>query len=87
MNKDLPIFTLDEVSYHDRDDDCWMVIYDQVYDVTNFLNTHPGGDYVMLEYAGRDATIAFRSAHHESTEAALKPYLIGILPESERIWT
>lgn len=29
--------TLDEVSYHDNEKDCWVVIYDRVYDLTNFF--------------------------------------------------
>jgi cytochrome b involved in lipid metabolism len=85
---DLPIFTLDEVSYHDTPNDCWMIIYDRVYDVTSFLSEHPGGDEIMLEYAGRDATLAFRSVGHSSmAETLLKPFLMGILVEKERIWT
>jgi cytochrome b involved in lipid metabolism len=30
--------SLSEVSLHDSPDDCWTVIYDRVYDVTNFLD-------------------------------------------------
>lgn len=30
-------FTLDEVAYHDTMNDCWIVLYDRVYDITNFL--------------------------------------------------
>lgn len=33
----LPEFTLDDVSYHDTPLDCWVIIYDQVYDITSFL--------------------------------------------------
>lgn len=29
--------SLDEVLYHDSSDDCWIIIYDRVYDVTDFL--------------------------------------------------
>lgn len=32
------IITLDEVSEHDTPGDCWVVIYDRVYDITTFLN-------------------------------------------------
>lgn len=38
-----PIIPLKEVAEHDSYDDCWIVLYDRVYDVTNFLhevNTH-----------------------------------------------
>lgn len=33
-----PIITLKEVAEHDSYDDCWIVLYDRVYDVTKFLN-------------------------------------------------
>lgn len=32
------IYTLSEVSEHDTYDDCWIVLYDRVYNVTQFLN-------------------------------------------------
>lgn len=31
------IISLAEVSYHDTPQDCWVVIYDRVYDITTFL--------------------------------------------------
>merc|ERR1711962_544379 len=43
----LPIISLDEVSEHSSRNDGWMVIYDRVYDVTNFLREHPGGEEVI----------------------------------------
>lgn len=33
------IISLSEVSNHDTAQDCWIVLFDRVYDVTNFLNT------------------------------------------------
>lgn len=33
-----PIITLREVADHDTYDDCWIILYDRVYDVTEFLN-------------------------------------------------
>lgn len=33
-----PIILLKEVADHDSYDDCWIVLYDRVYDVTNFLH-------------------------------------------------
>lgn len=35
----LPEISLLEVSQHDSFDDCWLVIYDRVYDVTSFLQS------------------------------------------------
>ncbi|PSN54790.1 hypothetical protein C0J52_01981 [Blattella germanica] len=82
-----PVISLDEVAFHDMNDDCWLVLYDRVYDVTQFLRDHPGGEEILLEYAGRDATLAFRGIGHElDMLQALEPHLVGVLPPSQRIW-
>ncbi|CAF4305464.1 unnamed protein product, partial [Rotaria sp. Silwood2] len=57
-------FTLKDVSAHCTENDCWMVIKDLVYDVTEFMQEHPGGFDIMLEYAGTDATMAFADKPH-----------------------
>ena len=51
--------TLLQVSQHDSSVGGWMVVYDQVCDVTAFLAAHPGGQEVKVNYLGLDATIAF----------------------------
>ena len=38
----------------------------KVYDVTSFLGRHPGGEDVLLEYLGYDATMAFRGVGHSA---------------------
>lgn len=52
-----------EVAKHDRRDDCWVIIHGKVYDLTTFLAEHPGGEAVILKYAGKDATKAFEPIH------------------------
>ncbi|KAF7281360.1 cytochrome b5 [Rhynchophorus ferrugineus] len=79
--------SMEEVSWHDNANDCWVVIYDRVYDVTNFIDEHPGGDEVLMEHAGRDATMAFRGAEHGSKALqSLSKYMIGELPINERLF-
>ncbi|XP_050361956.1 uncharacterized protein LOC126781162 [Nymphalis io] len=81
------VITLAEVSLHDTPKDCWVVIYDRVYDITDFLDEHPGGYDVMLEYAGRDASTAFRSSGHSILATkALDRFLVGELPLQERMY-
>ncbi|XP_043193145.1 cytochrome b5 type B-like [Amphibalanus amphitrite] len=82
-----PTYTLNEVSEHCWADDCWLVLYDRVYDVTRFLSLHPAGSDIMLESAGRDATSAFHGVGH-SKEALdmLKEYQIGVLVPEECMW-
>lgn len=85
--KCLNIITLDEIARHDCDDDCWIAIYDFVYNCTNFIKKHPGGHEVLVEYAGRDATLAFiGSGHTKVAINLLENYLIGELPLCERLY-
>ncbi|KAH7103684.1 FMN-dependent dehydrogenase-domain-containing protein [Auriculariales sp. MPI-PUGE-AT-0066] len=53
----------DEVAKHNSRESCWVVIADRVYDVTEFLESHPGGANVILKYAGRDATAEYEELH------------------------
>ncbi|CAL1696102.1 unnamed protein product [Somion occarium] len=55
--------SLKEVSEHNTDKSCWVVIKNKVYDVTEFLPEHPGGAKIILKYAGRDATSAYEPIH------------------------
>lgn len=87
-NTKLPIISLQEVSQHFSPDDAWMVIYDRVYNFTKYLNDHPGGYDIMYEYIGFDGTVAFRgTGHSKKAFVLMEPFLIGILPENERIYT
>ena len=84
----LEVISLDEVSYHCTIEDGWMVIYDKVYDVTEYLEggRHPGGEDVMMEYLGYDATMAFRGVgHSKGALRMLEKYVVGILPVDERL--
>ena len=56
-------FTKEEVAKHNKKDDCWVIIGDQVLDVTKFLPDHPGGQKAIILYAGRDATEEFNMLH------------------------
>ncbi|XP_018574981.1 cytochrome b5-like [Anoplophora glabripennis] len=85
--EDYKTFSLEEVSWHDTLGDCWIIIYDRIYDVTDFLQEHPGGADILLDYAGRDATVAFRGSGHSSHAIrTLERFCIGELPLAERIF-
>lgn len=45
-------YTLDTLKQHGTRDDLWLLLHDKVYNVTKFLDEHPGGDEVLLEEAG-----------------------------------
>eukprot|EP00935_MAST-01C_sp_MAST-1C-sp1_P002216 g2216.t1 len=56
--------TMEEVAKHNTDDDLWIVVDGQVYDVTAFTQDHPGGSGFITKRAGEDATKAFTDAGH-----------------------
>jgi len=66
------VLTAEEVAKHNTADDCWVILGGKVYDVTDFLDDHPGGKKAILVYAGRDATEEFEMLHAPNV---LKKYL------------
>jgi len=80
------VFTYSEIKKMcESDNATLLVIHDSVYNVTDFLNEHPGGEEVLLEQLGKDATEAFEDVGHSSdARDMMKKYKIGELSESER---
>lgn len=59
---------------HTTPESCWVVLYGNVYDVTEFLPSHPGGSKIILQLAGRDATDEYDPIHPPGIlEENLKP--------------
>lgn len=53
-----------EVAKHTtRETGVWVIIHDKVYDVTEWLDEHPGGSKIILKYAGTDATEEYEPIH------------------------
>ncbi|KAG7302327.1 hypothetical protein JYU34_013825 [Plutella xylostella] len=78
------IISREEVKKHHRCDSTWIIIANKVYDVTSFLEEHPGGADSLLEVAGQDGTRQFEDVgHSEDARKLLKKYYIGDLPVSE----
>ncbi|CAA0841614.1 Cytochrome b5 isoform B [Striga hermonthica] len=77
------VFTLAEVSEHNTSKDCWLVISGKVYDVTKFLEDHPGGDEVLVSSTGKDATAEFDDVgHSHEAWAMLEKFYVGELNKS-----
>ncbi|XP_020290703.1 cytochrome b5-like [Pseudomyrmex gracilis] len=63
----------------------WIVINDYIYDVTDYMDGHPGGPELIEEYAGKDATSGFDDFGHSSdAKKMLKDYLIGELKDDDK---
>ncbi|KAG7311095.1 hypothetical protein JYU34_003960 [Plutella xylostella] len=57
-------FTREQVAAHSQPGDAFIIIDNVVYDVTAFLDDHPGGAEVLLDNAGRDASDCFHDIGH-----------------------
>ncbi|KAK1782206.1 cytochrome b5-like heme/steroid binding domain-containing protein [Copromyces sp. CBS 386.78] len=72
--------TYQDVAEHNTKKDLYIVIHDKVYDVAKFVNEHPGGEEVLLDVGGQDATEAFEDVgHSDEAREALVPLLVGTL--------
>ncbi|KAI5950568.1 hypothetical protein CANMA_005228 [Candida margitis] len=79
-------YSLQEIKKHDQPNDIWMVLYNKVYDVTDFCKYHLGGIEVLYDCGGADATQAFEDVgHSDFAMEMLQPYLIGqVVPDEQR---
>ncbi|GMI98966.1 cytochrome B5 isoform D, ARABIDOPSIS CYTOCHROME B5 ISOFORM D [Hibiscus trionum] len=72
------VFVYEDLVQHKDRDDCWLLISGKVYDVTQFLEEHPGGDEVLLAASGKDATDDFEDiGHSDDARGLMEKYCIG----------
>lgn len=73
----LPAFSMEEVKCHVTADDMWMAVEGRVYDVSDVVERHPGGE-AIFKGAGIDATEGFFGTQHpDSARSTLAKFLIG----------
>lgn len=71
--------TAAEVALHNREDDCWLIIDGKVFDVTPFVDAHPGGSAIYA-HAGQDVSKGFHGPQHPLGAFDLvEEYQIGVL--------
>jgi len=70
---------LKEVAKHGKKEDAWIGLFGNVYDVTDWIHIHPGGD-IILYGIGKDATNMFTGVGHQADALQfMEKYKIGIL--------
>lgn len=62
----LPVISRDVVAKHNTPEDCWIVIDNIVYNVSEYWKVHPGGGEYVKRWAGKDATLPFREFNHSA---------------------
>merc|ERR1712217_772172 len=76
-----------QVQKHTSKEDLWLLIDGKVYDVTPFLDLHPGGGQLIADAAGKDATSLFEMTHGEGLRYSLRllnQFFIGVCEGAEK---
>ncbi|XP_049587834.1 cytochrome b5 reductase 4 [Syngnathus scovelli] len=70
--------THEELQKHNTRNDCWTCIRGMVYNVTSYMDYHPGGEDELMKAAGIDGTDLFDQVHRwVNYESMLKECLVG----------
>lgn len=74
-------YSLATVESHNSTSSCWTVINGNVYDVTSWINKHPGGKQAILGTCGKDASAYFNGQHGGQAQpiSVLATFKIGAL--------
>jgi cytochrome b involved in lipid metabolism len=76
-----PIYTMERVKANGTTSSCWAVISGNVYDLTKWIGSHPGGSGAIASLCGRDGTADFQGMHGNQgkPQSRLAGYLLGPL--------
>lgn len=76
-------YTSTDVAGHNTAEDCWTSIDGSVYDLTQWIQAHPGGSAVIISLCGTDGTEGFLGQHEGEGQptSILDSYRIGQLVE------
>lgn len=76
-------FTMLEVALHADATSCYSVVNGAVYDLTNWITKHPGGQQAIKGLCGKDGTSAFTGKHggQQKPETTLAGFKIGVLAQ------
>jgi len=83
--QELRAVSASELAHHNQSNDCWVAIRGIVYDLTEFIDRHPGGQKSIISMAGKDATRRFDAIHPAGTIDKYLPPVAGKLLEDRDI--
>lgn len=70
-----------EIAKHAVATDCWTIVSGKVYNITSYVNSHPGGVSAITSICGKDGTTAFNGvgSHANGAASVLAGFYIGNL--------
>jgi cytochrome b involved in lipid metabolism len=85
MGDAVKMYSLEEIKGHKSAESAWCIYKNGVYDITTYIDDHPGGGEQLLEAAGGDLTAAFDDfGHSDNALQILKKLKIGELRMEDR---
>ncbi len=74
-------YTMAQVKANNSAKSCWAVVDNYVYDLTKWINSHPGGAGAIVSLCGTDATASFKAQHQNQAKPAVRldSYKLGPL--------
>ncbi len=76
-------FTLAEISKHNSRHDCYLIINNNIYDVSSYISYHPAGSRIITSRCGKEVTGIFARIHSNRAWDLLKKYKIGTISISK----
>jgi cytochrome b involved in lipid metabolism len=81
------MLSMAELAKHNSASSCWLLISGKIYDVTSYMDQHPGGSGTIISHCGQDATVAYDTKdrgrpHSSQATDMLSSYYIGDLNQS-----
>ncbi|CAL3966541.1 hypothetical protein PZA11_003161 [Diplocarpon coronariae] len=88
-SRTLPTFLQSEVAAHNTTESCYVTMGTRVFDITDFLDSHPGGEELILEYGGKDVTAILKDqdshTHSDAAYEVMDDSLIGFVATQKAI--
>jgi cytochrome b involved in lipid metabolism len=72
-------YYMHEVLKHNNIDSCWLISNNKIYDVTKFIDKHPGSKKAILSKCGTDVTKDYKFHSYKTRKEIWKLYHIGYL--------
>jgi len=73
-----------EIKKHNTKSDCWSIVNGNVYNLTSYVQKHPGGTAVIANICGKDGSSSFTNQHNTQSKpnSVLTGFLLGAVGAS-----
>ena len=75
-------FDIEEIKKHNKQNDCWIICCQKVYNITDLIDKHPGGKSCLLKRGGGVLDcLKDYNFHSKNTKKKWEKYCIGYIKE------